>query len=263
MSKNNLSNTWVLVKCGNKKFALNYNYINSMEDFGQASCVKTTSITGIKRGIYKIMGSDIMVLDGRKLVGEKSIETIKLENSAFINSLKTELLQWVDNLDWAILTGKDVETDYTKFKIYSWIKEETDDKSVDMIKKRMEIPFRELFILAEDALENRNNLEKGSGYSIGISEDIKSNIEKMIIKPLNRVIQTYNKNIDESCIVINHNNIRYGVTVDSIEAVTENVTIVPKYSEYKVIAGDCYYKSEKYNIFNVKYLSELTKRFNT
>lgn len=261
MGNSNLSDTWVLVSCGEKRFALNYKYINSMEDFAQAFCLKATTITGIKRGVYSLLDLDIVVLDGRKLVGEKSIDTIKLNHSAYIDELKTELLQWLDDLDWAILSNKKVELDFKKFKLHNWIMEETDNQDIKMIKKRMEIPYRELFILAEDAVENRHNLSKGAQYSVNLSEEIKNNLDKYIIKPLGRACLAYNKNISENCLIITHNGVNYGLTVDNILAVTENVEITPKYSEYKVIAGTCKCKSEEYHIFNVKYLTELAKRF--
>ena len=257
-----LSKTWVLVQCGTKKFAMNYKYINSMEDFAQAKCLKTTVITGIKRGLYNIAESDMVVLDGRKLVGEKSIETIKLEYSAFIDEMKTEILNWVDSLDWAIISPSKVELDLTKFKLYKWLTNEADVKDIEIIKKRMIVPFREIFILAEDAIENKNNLEKGANYSVNISEDIKDNIDRFILKPLGRVVSMYNKDMDETCIVVNHKGMNYGLTVDNIIAVTELTDITPKYSEYKVIAGDCKYKSEVYSIFNVKYLSSLANKLN-
>lgn len=261
MSNNNLSDTWVLVQCGNEKFALNYKYINNMEDFSQAQCLKATTITGIKRGIYNILDMDIIVLDGRKIVGEKSIETIKLNHSAEMDELKTELLQWTEDLEWAIISNKPVETDYTKFKLYSWIKAGSDNKEISMIQKRMEIPYRELFIMADDALENRHNIDRGTRYSINISEAIKDNLDKFILKNLSRATLAFNKSINESCIIIKHHNKNYGLVVDTIIAVTDKVSITPKYSEYKVIAGDCKYKSENYNIFNVKYLTDLADRF--
>ena len=151
---------------------------------------------------------DIIVLDGRKLVGEKSIETIKLENSANIDVLKTEMLHWIDDLDWAILSGKSIEMDYTKFKLYKWIKDDSefDTNDIKMIKKRMEIPYRELFIMAEDAIENRHNHDKGAGYSINLSETIKTNLDKLILKNLGRATTTFNKNLNESCIIVKHKN---------------------------------------------------------
>lgn len=261
MGISDLSKTWVLVQCGNKKFAMNYKYINNMEDFSQATCLKATAITGIKRGTYNLLENNIIVLDGRKLVGEKSVEAIKLEYSAYIDEMRTELLNWVDNLDWAILTNISLELDPTKFKLYNWLDNNSDSKDIELIKKRMLVPYREIFIMAEDAIQNKNSIEKGANYSINISEDIKDNIDRFILKPLSRAVSLYNKDIAETCIVIKHDGLVYGLTVDNIIAVTELTDIIPKYSEYKVIAGECKYKSDIYKIFNVKYLSSLAKKF--
>ena len=243
--------------------ALNYKYINNIEDFSQAKCVKATAITGIKRGIYNILESDIIVLDGRKILGEKSIETIKFEYSAYIDEMKTEMLNWLDKLDWAILSSSEVELDLTKLNLYNWLMEESDNKELNMIKKRMIIPYREIFIMANDAIENVNNFEKGPTYSINLSEKIKNNIDKLIIKQLSRAVSAHNRDISENCIVIKHDGLKYGLTVDTIVAVTDLADITPKYSEYKIIAGECSYKSEVYKIFNVKYLSSLARKFGT
>ena len=114
-----LNKTWVLVQCGNKKFTLNYNFISSMEDFKQAECLSTPTSDSVKRGVYSVLGMNLMVLDGRRLLGEPSITSLKLKFSEDIHELKSELLKWLECIEWYILANKEVELDYTKLSFYT------------------------------------------------------------------------------------------------------------------------------------------------
>lgn len=258
--KKDLLDTWVLVKCGEKKFAVNSKFLNSMEDFKQAQCLKAVTMAGIKRGVYNIIDMDIIILDGRRLLGEESITSKKMEFSNTIHKMKCELLNWVDDVEWGILAGRKVNLEYTEQSFYKWLNVETDIKEINKIKKRILVSYRELYIMAENVLNERSILDSDIKKSISILEDIKYNIEKNIFKQLSRIIVAYNKSFSEVCIIMRHKGRTYGITVDSVIAVTEQVNAIPRYSEYKVIAGECDYKNEVYNIFNMTYITDLAKK---
>jgi len=258
--KSNLSKTWVLVQCGTKRFTLNYNFISSLEDFKQAECLYTTTADETKRGVYNILGMDLLVLDGRKLLGEPSISSLKLKFSEDIHKLKISLLEWIDSLEWFILQGKEVELDYMKLDFYSWVISRNGNTDMDRYKDRILATYKEIFMLASNIVNESNIKDKDINELLCDIKDIKETIEKEIFKQMNRVITAYNKSFEETCLIIKHKGRRYGLTIDKILAITEHVNVKPLYSEYKIVAGKCIYQDECYDVFNIKYITELAKK---
>lgn len=260
-STDNLDTTWILVDCGKKRFAINSKYISGIDDLKQDKCIGASTKFNVRRGLYNILGMSIMVLDSRKIVDEPMITSLKMEMSNKIHSMKYELLKWVDDAEWSIMSKSSVETDYKKFEIYNWLLDESGIKDVDNIKKKLLIAYKEMFIIFENALEVKKDYNKGIAEALKIHDELKKHIDKNIIKQLNKIITIYNGSISESCIVLKHKDFKYGLAVDDIYAITERVSIKSYYSEYKPIAGKLIYGDKEYYIFNVNYLSNLAARF--
>lgn len=256
-----LEKTWILVNCGDKKFAVNSTFICNTENFKNAEALRVPATAGIKRGVYKVSDLDIIVLDGRKLLGEKSITTKRMKFIEDIHKYKNELLKWSDDLEWAILDSKsDVELDSTKLEFNTWLDTKTSSKDINDIKEKIKMHYNELFIIANNIMESKQKENYDVKDSLKKLDKIRQNIEKLIAKQLGKIISIHNNSFEETCLVFKHNNRIYGVTVDNIVAVTENVDVKALYSEYKIIAGKCMYKDEQYNVFNVNYITDVAKK---
>lgn len=260
-SNNNLDATWILVDCGKKKFAINSKFISGIDELRQDKCIGASTKFNVRRGLYNILGVEVVVLDSRKIVGEPMINSLKLELSNKIQDIKNELIKWLDDAEWALMSKEEIETDYKKLSIYDWLNEDTDIKEVNVLKSKMKINYKEAFILMEQAIEAKNDCTRGMAEALKMHEGIRKIIDKNIIKPMNKITTLYNSSISETCIILNHKDTKYGLAVDDIHAITERVTVKASYSEYKPIAGKLTYGDEEYHIFNISYLSALAERF--
>lgn len=260
-SNNNLDTTWILVDCGKKKFAINSKFVSGIDELRQDKCIGASTKFNVRRGLYNIFGVEVVVLDSRKIVGEPMINSLKLELSNKIQDIKNELIQWLDDAEWALMSKSNIDTDYKKLTIYDWLNESTSVKEIDVLKSKISISYKEAFILMEQAIEAKKDCSRGMSEALKIHEGIRKLVDKNIIKLMNKVVTIYNDSISETCIILNHKNTKYGLAVDDISAITERVTVRSYYSEYKPIAGQLIYGDEEYHIFNVSYLSSLASRF--
>ena len=260
-NNNNLDATWILVECGNKKFAINSKFVSGIDELKQDKCIGASTKFNVRRGIYNILGLPIVVLDSRKIVGEPMVNSLKLDMSTKVQNIKNELIKWLDDAEWSLMSKSSIELNYKKLSLYEWLLEETGIKEIDVLKSKMLVSYKEAFILMEHAIETKKDYTKGMAEALKIHEGIRKLIDRSIIKPINRTITLYNNSISETCIVLKHKEFKYGIAVDDISAITERVTVRSSYSEYKPIAGKLIYGDNEYNIFNVTYLSNLANRF--
>ena len=265
MPSEDLASTWILMRCGSKKFAINTKFILGTDNFEQASCLKAKTLTGINRGTFSVLGIDMIVLDGHRIIAEESVINQKLKKIDEINKLKEELNTWVDEIEWGVLIDKKVNTDCKTLDIWKWLdsSSELDTLETRKLKDKVKISLQEIELLAKDAIKNKKNAEKGTKYSINLVEEIRYSIDKNINKQLNRLVTIYNKEVKEVCLIITYDNRKYGLVVDKIDYIKEQTELIiaPKFSEYKVIAGTCKYDDVTYDIINIKYITSLAKKY--
>lgn len=260
-SNNGLDATWILVDCGKKRFAINSKFVAGIDELKQDKCIGASTKFNVRRGVYNILGMPITILDSRKIVGEQMLTSIKLEMTNKVQSIKNELIKWLDDAEWALMSKSNIELDYKKLELYSWAIEESGIKEIDVLKNKILTSYKEAFILMEQAIEAKKDFNRGISEALKIHEGIRRLVDRNIIKSINKTTTLYNNSISETCIVLQHKDFKYGLAVDDIHAITERVIVKPSYSEYKPIAGKLTYSNEDYHIFNINYLSNLANRF--
>lgn len=254
-----LSPTWVVITLGTRKYAINSAYVQSINELSTALFKEPYYGSTYVKGVYNIHNTPINVLDGRKIVGEKTIDQYKIESANKINELRVKHEAWLDAIEWELLTGDehDRKADKTDEDLINFINTfKTDDEKCKRLIDKIRQPLEIVHAKAEKAIRLRK--EKGT-FSSAVDEitEIRRQSEYYIVKNLERLIDVLNEKITEMCVVVQVGNKTYGISVDDIDMITDKGEKLSDYARTLLSAGHVTIKSKEYNVLNLTKLANV------
>lgn len=255
----NLSPTWVIITIGNRKYAINTAYVQSILELNTVLFKEPFYKNTFVKGTYDIHGAIVNILDGRKLVCETTIDEKKMQFAQQINTLRCEHGAWLDSVEWELLTGEKLEYDNIKSdsKLGEFLANSIfSDKQINRLVDKIRQPYNIIHQLSEKALTARRN-----GGSLGDAmkslDELRRQSENYIIKNLDKIIDINNGKLTEMCVIVKAKEITYGISVDSIDMITEQTGNLSGTEKTKLSAGQIQIKSETYNVLNLTKLAKI------
>lgn len=255
-----LSPTWVVITIGNRKYAINSIYIQSIVKLSTAMFKVPYYSNGFIKGVYDIHGATITILDGRKIINERTIDECKIQCANKINSIRCKHESWIDAVESELITGKELskEADDSDLKEFLISSEYNYDDHINVIISKMKQPYEIVHALAIKALSS-----KREGRSIdeinSLMREIRRQSNNYIIKNLEKILEVQTSKFNELCIIIKLHELVFGVSIDKIEMITEQVENLSNYAKTMLSAGNVDIKGINYNILNLTKLAKVVK----
>lgn len=259
MATKPLTETWVIIKIGNREYAINQAFIKAFTELKHEMFLAESKGQFI-RGTYSIFNSEIIVLDGHKLARETSQNDIKLEFSEQLTSVKIAYRGFIDGIEWNIMTGeKDDKLSSYKSVICDWINNTTyaHDKYLDKLFNRIKEHIIINLSRLEKLVEDKQSGELDLGKSVTELETVRREANRHILDGLDNMIDYYNSRISEMCMVVSASGKNFGISIDSVELVTNNCKALTSTKRTTLSAGLVDIDSKKYNVLDLTKISKI------
>lgn len=248
-----LSKTWTVFRIGDTVYSMNESYITGVINLSKLSFQGLTKSSAFICGIYNAYNVNMPLLDGRKILGIKTIEEDKIQFIQNINEVKLKHRQWLDSLEWALVTKDKFagEMDPTKCYLGNWINTvHFDDSKLDLNVSKINEPHRILHSMASRAISLSDGGSDEDQIKSLISE-IRRQSVKYIIKGLDTITEIHNSAIDTPCIIVNCKNTNFAITVDEIIGVFQQDSDARKIYSDRLSAGIVPINEKEYTVFNL------------
>lgn len=255
----NLSPTWVVIIIGKRKYAINTVYVQSIVELDKALFKEPYYNSTFVKGTYDIHGALVNILDGRKLICEKTIDERKLQFAQDINNIRCEHEAWLDSIEWELLTGD--KLDESKIKSDNLLKDFLNngifsDSQIKRLVDKIKQPYEIIHKQAEKALYDRHN-NGNINDAMNRLDELRRQSENYIVKNLDKIIDLNNEKITEMCVIVKAKDITFGISLDSIEMITEQAEKLSGTEKTKLSAGQVQIKGETYNVLNLTKLAKI------
>ena len=260
MSAEKLAQAWAVISIGTRKYAVNVAYIQAIIELSNVMFKEPYYSSSFVKGVYNIHNTAVNVLDGRKVVGEGTVDEVKLHYSEFINSIITDHKAWMDSVEWELITGEPTEfsSKSTDSKLMEFIDSQQSDVQIVRLMEKMRSPMETLHSMAKKHLEERK-----SGVLITdmakIVDELRRQSENYIVKNLQKIIDINNDKVSEMCLVVKTKDVSFGISVDSIEMITEQADELTNTEKTRLSAGQITIKNKTYNILNLTKLAKVVE----
>lgn len=263
-----LDDSWILVDCGSKTFAINQKYIESFKVFDFDTCYKSALHPGIYRGTYKVLKEELIILDARKILGEKTTQEEIEEFKRQVSDLSLGLLEIQSQIQLCLITNYSDEKLESKLNKISNLYNDTLDNITEFMngitdeqcknRYRVNNNVIELNVLFKASIEKLRNKDDRAWQTF---KEIEYSINRLQ-KELDRIIENYAKSFTETVIIIIVKGKKLGLVVDKISKVTKESKLIYTSAKfkYKAIAGECIVDNKQYYIFNTTYLMDLADK---
>jgi hypothetical protein len=263
-----VADSWLILDIGKKQYAINAGYIKSVSTLNSGDFLSQSNKPFV-RGIYKMLSSEIPVINGRKLVCEP---TLAEENTRFtkeLTDIKFDIMHWLDALDLAIFMGDNESLSYSKESIdkivyrVSNLKVEDNQYITSNINK-LSKTLAQNMSRANSVIEKQmKKYSKSSIEEIKTDEiyqelaEIRKNVEKYTYNIIDSIIEVFCQDKRETCVVIGLNDTQrriFGIAVDRITYINSETCSVSKHEKTFLSAGVLTVESKEYNILNLSKL---------
>lgn len=255
---NALSPSWVIITIGNRKYAINTAYIQSIIELNTVLFKEPFYKNTFVKGTYDIHGAVINILDGRKLICETTIDEKKMQFAREINNLRCEHEAWLDSIEWELLTGDKLELENkSDLKLKEFLDNSIfSDKQISRLVDKMRQPYDIIHQLADRAIKARRN-SGGLNDAMKSLDELRRQSENYIVKNLDKIIDLNNGKLTEMCVIVKAKELIYGISIDAVDMITEQTGNLSNTEKTKLSAGQIQIKGETYNVLNLTKLAKI------
>lgn len=264
-----MQSTWMLADIGNKKYAINTDYVNSISNL-KSDDFLSESTKPFVRGIYKMLNSEIPCINGRKLACEPTLAEENTIYSKRWTGVKLEIMKWLDAIDTEIFMGeKSSEMGVLELgdDILDHIDKIKGSNSTFITRQEEKLKklIKQNITRLNKALDNKNikNENKGSesyvkaGESYEIAGLIRRDIERYAYDTIESIIEAFCSDKNEVCIMIKLNETIFGIVVDQVSYINEPNISISKHEKTFLSAGTLLVNGKEFNIINLSKLIRL------
>lgn len=263
-----MNEPWIIMKIGKKEYAINTEYVRSIsvlkpEDF------LCESVKPFVRGIYRLLNSEIPVINGRKIACEI---TVAEENASFSKdwtSIKIDIMHWLDAIDIEVFMGERSETSsksmmesiidrINKLEIHNnKFIERTQSKILSLLLQNS-TRAEALFNRRDKKLKEAGSDEYlNSGKTYNELAAIRQNIERYVVDAIDSIVEVYCSDKTEYAIVIDLRGTIFALAVDQVlYKSNDNITVSTRENTF-LSAGVLNCENTDYNIINISKLSKV------
>ena len=256
-----LSNTWIIIRIGKRKYAINSSYVKAITDVSKSQFI-TESSGAFVRGVYKVLDIDIPILDGHKIAREEQNDKSKINFAAEMTQLKINYIKWLDSVEWAVMYGNAESADIETSKyIQHWINEYSisgNDKYLEKQIARLKQYLSVSMPMCEDIVKRRKAHKLGITDALNELQSVRSDAKKFIEMGIDSIIEYHNETVSEFCIIVSANSRDFGITIDSIELIHDATEKANTNEQRTVLStGTIEVNKNKYNVLGLTKLANL------
>lgn len=255
-----ISKTWIIIGIGTKEYAVNHAYVTSIGELKPEQFVVESSLSFVK-GIYKIYDLAIPVIDGYKMSNQNSLDDKKIAIAKRFNDFKVAYMEMIELAEWQVMSwDKDRDAQYLELigrvtnmaNSLDCSNDPYADKLMKRIKEHMLMNISRFNGLVN---ANRDGSIDASRILAEI-EQIKKSSNRHVLDNLDNIRDFYTSRITEMCIVFHANEKDFGVSIDNIKIITEEIDELNHTKKTSISAGVVVINKQEYNVLDLTKLSK-------
>jgi purine-binding chemotaxis protein CheW len=213
-----LEDKYITVEIADKRFAINIEYVREIVTLPDVRDVPNAKAN--ERGIIKVRGELIHVIDMRKSLGFESLEEEDSKLLSKINLVKEQHEEWLEELISSIKDNREFKktTDPHQCQFGKWYdKYETNDINLSLYLSYFDKPHKNIHALAKKAKKTQN--EKGVDAALELIDEVKDTDFKEIINLFEGFAQPLKESHREVVVIIDKDGDLQGISVDAVDKI--------------------------------------------
>lgn len=211
---------WIIFKVSKNTYAVNSTNVLSITNL-EDELIGVPNIQSYIRGLVNFRGNMIPLIDLKKIFKEESLEKIVAEYSAMITARKHDHINWTNELDRCVKSGEQfgLAVDPHECAFGKWYYNYKPENNVIAHHiKKVEEPHRLLHLAAAEYNNCNKDHENCNREEClkDVLERVKEEYMPEIIRILDGSINVLKNNLKELLIVVEYNNFKAGLIVDSV-----------------------------------------------
>ena len=211
---------WIIFKVSKNTYAVNSTNVLSITNLEDEQ-IGVPNIQSYIRGLMNFRGNMIPLIDLKRIFKEEPLEKIVSEYSAMITARKHDHINWTNELDRCIKSGEQfgLAVDPHECAFGKWYYNYKPENNIIAHHiKKVEEPHRLLHLAAAEY----NNCNKDHEHCNreeclkDVLDRVKEEYMPEIIRILDSSINVLKNNLKELLIVVEYNNFKAGLIVDSV-----------------------------------------------
>lgn len=257
---------WIVVKIGDKEYCINTHYSVCMTEIKPNQQMVGPGQNQFIKGVYSIMGIQIPIIEGRKLVDSDSIDSIKIQISQELIDLRFKYDAWANELEWCFRTGDSFtdSLDADSNDLMQYIKSRSSDERIPLkarhLLDKMREPNKIIYTLTGKILTQKDgqfNFIEDKEYCKKILKEIRREVDRYILTALDNICKLLVEDVSVTVITIKCNNKVFGLLVDFVECVAANTGEISLESQDKLSSGKVNIRGRMYSILDLTKISRL------
>lgn len=257
---------WIVVKIGDKEYCINTHYSVCMTEIKPNQQMVGPGQNQFIKGVYSIMGIQIPIIEGRKLVDSGSIDSIKIQISQELSDLRFKYDAWANELEWCFRTGDSFtdSLDADSNDLMQYIKSRSSDERIPLkarhLLDKMHEPNKIIYTLTGKILtqkEGQFNFIEDKEYCKKILKEIRREVDRYILTALDNICKLLVEDVSVTVITIKCNNKVFGLLVDFVECVAAHTGEISLESQDKLSSGKVNIRGRMYSILDLTKISRL------
>lgn len=257
---------WIVVKIGDKEYCINTHYSVCMTEIKPNQQMVGPGQNQFIKGVYSIMGIQIPIIEGRKLVDSGSIDSIKIQISQELSDLRFKYDAWANELEWCFRTGDSFtdSLDADSNDLMQYIKSRSSDERIPLkarhLLDKMREPNKIIYTLTGKILtqkEGQFNFIEDKEYCKKILKEIRREVDRYILTALDNICKLLVEDVSVTVITIKCNNKVFGLLVDFVECVAAHTGEISLESQDKLSSGKVNIRGRMYSILDLTKISRL------
>ena len=258
--KKKLSNTWVIISIGKRKYAINSEYIKGIVDYSKCKYV-AESLGSFSKGIYNILGMDLVVLDGHRIAREESSQENRLIFLKDMTSIKINFNKVLDSVELAVIYCEAEFIDSSAKEALKDIQFPNIDPSNTSLNKmigRLQQNITVYVALAAKLVKNRVDGAEDLCEATKDIDKLRSDAKKNVDDLIDSIVEAYNKSVTEMCLIVSTNSDDFALTFDKVEKTTE-ITGKVNINDKRTLlsAGTLTIGGTNYNVLNLTKIASI------
>lgn len=257
---------WIVVKIGDKEYCINTHYSVCMTEIKPNQQMVGPGQNQFIKGVYSIMGIQIPIIEGRKLVDSDSIDSIKIQISQELSDLRFKYDAWANELEWCFRTGDSFtdSLDADSNDLMQYIKSRSSDERIPLkarhLLDKMREPNKIIYTLTGKILTQKDgqfNFIEDKEYCKKILKEIRREVDRYILTALDNICKLLVEDVSVTVITIKCNNKVFGLLVDFVECVAAHTGEISLESQDKLSSGKVNIRGRMYSILDLTKISRL------
>lgn len=253
--------TWMVITIGHRKYAVKSDFVVAVTELKHNTLIMETDIPFV-RGKYSVFNVDLNIIDGYKITRETSKNATKLEFSKEMTSLKLDIEKFIDSAQLAIMMKDSSEYDEIQKGSIEILDEVNGiHKSSDTYLNRLITRLIENSTIivgrVGKLIVEYTKGTQGITSSINEIDLIKQEYTRKIHDLVDSIIDYYNSNISEMCIVFKTSKTSFGMTIDGIELIKDVENNVRRVQKTVLSMGTINILDTEYNVLDLAKLGRV------